>query len=79
MVRFIAAALLIALSACAHTRYVRSGTDAEQASYDRQACMQQGEVATASLNSDNPFDAGMRKITIADSCMRLKGYTPSDG
>jgi hypothetical protein len=74
---FVLLSITIALSACATTRYTKEGATSDQADYDRQACMQQGEIAVGSLNSDNPFDVGMRKITIADNCMRLKGYTPA--
>jgi hypothetical protein len=67
---------MILLSGCANTSYMKADATPAQAEADRQACMQQGEIAVASLNSDNPFDIGMRKITIADNCMRLKGYMP---
>jgi hypothetical protein len=73
--QLILAALL--LCSCANTKYTKDGVSADQAEAARQACMQQGEIAVASLNDDNPFDVGMRKITIADNCMKLQGYTPA--
>jgi hypothetical protein len=75
--RRLALFLSLMLMGCANTHYVRFDATPEQAEADRQACMQQGEIAVASLDSDNPFEIGMRRITIADNCMRLKGYTPA--
>lgn len=71
----IAVVLFLALAACSSSYVVnKPGATQEQYTQDRNQCVYQAEIATATTAGDNPFIASSQAGVIARHCLELRGY-----
>lgn len=71
----VAVVISLALSACGSSYVVnKPGATQEEYTQDRNQCVYQAELATATTAGDNPFIANSQAGVIARHCLELRGY-----